>query len=590
MAEKRYLDYDGLALYDSTLKSDATPAANGTAAAGTSKKVSRADHVHPTDTSRAPTSHASSATTYGKGTSSNYGHVKLSDATNGTAAAASGGTAATPKAVADALTAAKAYADGKADQNTTYGLSISGHTISLVESGDTASVTVPDNNTTYSLSGSLSSHKFTSTLTPSSGTSTTSDFTLAAGTGITITDDATNRKMTIATTAEANQNAFSNVKVGSTTIAADAKQDTIELVAGSNVTLTPDATNDKVTIAATDTTYSDFTGATASAAGTHGLVPAQAKIPSGSSAYQFTLRGSGDWKRELIVTTQHANGLAIQKGYVNESGSTTDPVADDIDSIIPLASTSGNGVMSADDKTKLNGIAAGAEVNQNAFSNVKVGSTTVAADAKTDTLELVAGSNVTLTPDATNDKITIAATDTNTKYGLSISGHTVSLVEGGTTSSVTVPDNDTTALGSMTGTLGVNHGGTGVNTLGAGVVYHSASGTGALSIASAANLVSAIGNSAVNRATADASGNNIADTYAKKSDIASMYKYKGSVATESALPSTGVTTGDVYNIEAESSYGPAGSNVAWNGTEWDSLGGLFTITSITNAEINALFA
>lgn len=60
----------------------------------------------------------------------------------------------------------------------------------------------------------------------------------------------------------------------------------------------------------------------------------------------------------------------------------------------------------------LNNVANGAEVNQNAFSNVKVGSTTVAADAKTDTLELVAGSNVTLTPDATNDKITIAATDT----------------------------------------------------------------------------------------------------------------------------------------------------------------------------------
>lgn len=64
------------------------------------------------------------------------------------------------------------------------------------------------------------------------------------------------------------------------------------------------------------------------------------------------------------------------------------------------------------EKTKLDGIATGAEVNQNAFSNVKVGSTTVAADGKTDTLELVAGSNVTLTPDATNDKVTIAATDT----------------------------------------------------------------------------------------------------------------------------------------------------------------------------------
>lgn len=49
-------------------------------------------------------------------------------------------------------------------------------------------------------------------------------------------------------------------------------------------------------------------------------------------------------------------------------------------------------------------------VNQNAFSNVKVGSTTIAADTTTDTLTITAGDNVTITPDATNDKVTIAAT------------------------------------------------------------------------------------------------------------------------------------------------------------------------------------
>ena len=54
----------------------------------------------------------------------------------------------------------------------------------------------------------------------------------------------------------------------------------------------------------------------------------------------------------------------------------------------------------------------GGEVNQNAYSNMKVGSTTIAASAKTDTFEFAAGSNVTLTPDASNKKITIAATDT----------------------------------------------------------------------------------------------------------------------------------------------------------------------------------
>lgn len=47
---------------------------------------------------RAPKAHASAQTTYGAGSAAQYGHVKLSDATNGTGDA-TGGVAATPKAV-----------------------------------------------------------------------------------------------------------------------------------------------------------------------------------------------------------------------------------------------------------------------------------------------------------------------------------------------------------------------------------------------------------------------------------------------------------------------------------------------------------
>lgn len=69
---------------------------------------------------------------------------------------------------------------------------------------------------------------------------------------------------------------------------------------------------------------------------------------------------------------------------------------------------------------------------------------------------------------------------------------------------------------------------------------------------------------------------------ANKSDIASMYKYKGSVATVSALPSSDNTTGDVYNVES------TGMNYAWNGSAWDALGETFSITAITNAEIDTI--
>lgn len=79
-----------------------------------------------------------------------------------------------------------------------------------------------------------------------------------------------------------------------------------------------------------------------------------------------------------------------------------------------------------------------------------------------------------------------------------------------------------------------------------------------------------------------------ASTYALKSDIAGMYKYKGSVDNEAALPTTGQIAGDVYNIKAASKYGAAGANVAWDGTQWDSLGEIFNIDYITNAELDSI--
>ena len=75
-----------------------------------------------------------------------------------------------------------------------------------------------------------------------------------------------------------------------------------------------------------------------------------------------------------------------------------------------------------------------------------------------------------------------------------------------------------------------------------------------------------------------------ASTYALKTDITNMYKYKGSVATVSALPSSDNTTGDVYNVES------SGMNYAWDGTAWDALGEIFTITSISNGDIDTIVA
>ena len=54
--------------------------------------------------------------------------------------------------------------------------------------------------------------------------------------------------------------------------------------------------------------------------------------------------------------------------------------------------------------------------------------------------------------------------------------------------------------------------------------------------------------------------------YAKKTDVASAYKYKGSKANLAALPTSGNSVGDVWNTE------DTGMNYAWTGTAWDALG------------------
>lgn len=56
---------------------------------------------------------------------------------------------------------------------------------------------------------------------------------------------------------------------------------------------------------------------------------------------------------------------------------------------------------------------------------------------------------------------------------------------------------------------------------------------------------------------------------------ASVYHYKGSCLAAD-LPMADNTVGDTWNIEDASSYGPSGTNVAWDGTEWDTLGGDLT--------------
>lgn len=301
-----------------------------------------------------------------------------------------------------------------------------------------------------------------------------------------------NKLSGIATGAEVNQNAFSNVVVGSTTIAADTKTDSLTIAAGTGISVAGDATNDKVTITNsgvravstgtangtisvnTNGTSADvavkglgsaaYTASTAYDAAGTAQTKADAALASAKSyadgikndllngagdAYD-TLKELGDLiddnKDAIDALEEIASGKADANHGTHVTYSTTAPVMDGTASVgsastvarsdhkhptdtsraaqADLTSHTGNTTVhiTADERTNWNAAKthagtthapSNAEKNQNAFSNITVGSTTVAADTATDTVTFV-GTNVTITPDATNDTITFAVADGTT--------------------------------------------------------------------------------------------------------------------------------------------------------------------------------
>ena len=119
----------------------------------------------------------------------------------------------------------------------------------------------------------------------------------------------------------------------------------------------------------TNTTYGNMTGATIDAAGKAGLVPA----PTAGAATRY-LRSDGTWQVPPDTNTTYATMTAATASAAGKAGLVPAPAAGKQTSflrgdgtwVIPtnttygVATTSANGLMSSTDKTKLNGIAEGA--------------------------------------------------------------------------------------------------------------------------------------------------------------------------------------------------------------------------------------
>jgi hypothetical protein len=69
------------------------------------------------------------------------------------------------------------------------------------------------------------------------------------------------------------------------------------------------------------------------------------------------------------------------------------------------------------------------------------------------------------------------------------------------------------------------------------------------------------------------------------SAVSSVYRYKGSVANQAALPQSDQVVGDVYNVE------DTGHNFAWDGSKWDQLAGTVDLSGyLTTATAASTYA
>lgn len=316
-------------------------------------------------------------------------------------------------------------------------------------------------------------------------------------------------------------------------------------VNGRTITFTKgDGTTETINTQDTNTTYGNFKGATASADGGSGLVPAPTKGNEGKY-----LKADGTW------------GTPANTTYSD-------------------ATQSAHGLMSVDDKKKLDGIASGANnyVHPTSSGNKHIPSGGSAGQIlrwSADGTAIWGADNDT----TYSDFKAAASGDAMGTHGLvpaPAAGHeTMVLFGSGYWGSL-----QTRAYNPSADKCGFwitrDEGEAAVDLC--GFVFSGAT-------SSAAGVMSATDKSKLDALPTNAT---LSSTYAKKSEITNMYKYCGSVASSDKLPTTGQRVGDVYNIEAASKYGGAGMNVAWNGTAWDPLGEIFTITAITNAQIDAI--
>lgn len=199
----------------------------------------------------------------------------------------------------------------------------------------------------------------------------------------------------------------------------------------------------------------------------------------------------------------------------------------------------------ANEKTKLANIAAGAQVN--VLEGIQKNGTTVTITNKIANISVP-----TKTSDITNDSGFITASD---------------VPEGASASSTTPKMDGTATIGTETAFARGDH----IHpkdTSKADLASPTFTGTPAAPTATAGTNTTQIATTAFvqNAVSTKANSNDVYTKTEVDNLVTGALHYKGTKATVDALPSTGNKTGDMWHVTAD------GGEYAWNGTAWEEMG------------------
>ena len=294
-----------------------------------------------------------------------------------------------------------------------------------------------------------------------------------------------------------------------------------------------------------------------------------------AQAYASNAKGAS-YTGQIIAVVEEKDGVTSATAYlIKDAAGTLEALgaASGIEGLQTLLNTKvdkvdGKGLSTEDFtsafKEKLEGISAGAEVNQNAIGKVKVGDKVFVADEEVDTVEFTGANGVTVTADDATGVVTIENAGVRAIASGATEG-TIKVNTNGVEAEVAVAGLGSAAFTESSAYAEAAHKEVVAAAEVLGHVYLEDEANEAHDVTSgyavtpkALAEVKAIAESAKNTAE-QISG--------------SAFEYKGSVSSLVELQGIAAPEkGDVYNVGEGD-----GANYVWNGTAWDNLGQMLVV-------------